>query len=178
VNTVPSICVTALTIVPEIRDVVHGFRSDLPVSDLGTMQQFVDDALWRERMAARFVASFGSLALAISLVGLFGVTSYWVRSRRPEIGLRLSLGARRRSIVWTVLRRALLSGVAGLSCGGVASALLVTYNNKSFPSSAVQLSLGTVLLPSTLLILAVVGGACLPAARAAWVSPARALRDL
>ena len=68
-------------------------------------------------MLATFSGGFGTLALLLSLVGLYGVMSFVVTQRTREIGIRLALGAKRSSTVWLVLRDALVMIVSGIGIG-------------------------------------------------------------
>ena len=74
---------------------------------------------------------FGLLALLLACVGLYGVMSYGVARRTNEIGIRMALGARGPSVLWLVLREALVLVVVGLAIGLVA-ALMVTKTAESF----------------------------------------------
>jgi hypothetical protein len=86
----------------------------LPISDFRTLDEQVRRSLNSERMLAALSGSFGTCALLLSLVGLYGVMSFVVTQRTREIGIRLALGATRVGTVWFVLRDA-LSMVAGIT---------------------------------------------------------------
>src|SRR5207249_5930667 len=90
----------------------------LPISYFRTLDEQIDRSLNTERMLAELSSSFGTLALLLSLVGLYGVMSFVVTQRTREIGIRLALGATRLSAIWLVLRDALV-----MIAGGTAIAL-------------------------------------------------------
>ena len=77
------------------------------------MDEQVNRSLNTERMLATLSGSFGTLALLLSLVGLYGVMSFVVTQRTREIGIRLALGPRRALTIWLVLRDALAMITAG-----------------------------------------------------------------
>src|SRR6185295_4593099 len=85
----------------------------LPVIYFRTLEEQVNRSLSTERILATLSGSFGILALALSLVGLYGVMSFVVTQRTREIGVRLALGATRASALWLVLRDALWMVAAG-----------------------------------------------------------------
>ena len=73
------------------------------------------DSLWQERLFARLTTAFSALALALACVGLYGTMSYGVGRRRPEIAVRMALGARYSQVLWMVLRQALVLALVGVA---------------------------------------------------------------
>ena len=88
----------------------------------GVLDAQIAESLLRDRLVASLSTGFGALALVLSALGLYGVMSYMVARRRPEIGVRFTLGARRLDIVRLVLREAGRLVLAGVVLG-VAGAL-------------------------------------------------------
>jgi predicted permease len=135
----------------------------------------IEGSILRERLLATLSGFFGLLALLLASIGLYGILSYSVTGRTNEIGIRMALGARRRNVLWLVLREALLLVMAGIAVGlpvvyfttRLASTLL--YGLK--PTDAVSLSLATLLLAPVAFV-----AAYLPARRATRVDPMVALR--
>jgi ABC-type antimicrobial peptide transport system permease subunit len=154
---------------------IRSFDAQALVENVQTLVEVRDEGIAPRRVNTLFVTSFGALALIIAAVGLAGVLAFSVSSRTGEIGIRASLGADgftvKRMILgegWALLAGGLVLGVLGaLGASRLLSRLLygVTPND--------ALTLGAVVL-----IMATVGTlACwLPAARAARVEPAEALR--
>jgi putative ABC transport system permease protein len=155
--------------------------------NLATMQQQIHDSesLTLRRPIVTLLASFGSLALVLAIVGVFGVTSYSVAERTREIGMRLALGATRREIAALVLRETLAVTLVGLSAGTFAALLLTRF----FPVDPIGWSGSGIYLYgisrtdaftyicSAALLLAVALLACyIPARRATQVDPIVALR--
>src|SRR6185503_4216728 len=87
-----------------IRAILRNADPTLPVTYFRTLDEQIDRSLNTERMLAALSSSFGTLALLLSLVGLYGVISFVVNQRTREIGIRLALGATRWTTVWMVLR--------------------------------------------------------------------------
>jgi len=136
----------------------------------------VDQSIGSERLVARLSGIFAAVALLLSGIGLFGVLALRVQQRRPEIGVRLAVGASRARILGLVLRDAFAMLVAG-TLAGIALIALASGFLRRFLYDTSPLQMGVVL--STLLILAAVAllAALVPARRAAAVDPMEALRS-
>jgi predicted permease len=158
-----------------IRAILRNADPTLPISYFRTLDEQIDRSLNTERILAALSSSFGTLALLLSLVGLYGVMSFVVTQRTREIGIRLALGASRWSAIWLVLRDAsamILTGIAiGLPFVWALGRLVESqlYDVKSSDPAAITF---TVLI----LCLTGLGAALIPAHRASGVSPTDALR--
>jgi ABC-type antimicrobial peptide transport system permease subunit len=118
---------------------------------------------------------FGALALLLAAVGLYGVTSYTVARRTGEIGIRMALGAERRSVIAMVMRGAILQAGLGLAIGIPVALLCVRFvKTQLYEITSVNLAVmaGAIL---TLAVAASIAG-LIPAQRAASTDPAKALR--
>jgi len=128
-----------------------------------------------ERMLAALSGSFGTLALLLSLVGLYGVISFVVAQRTREIGVRVALGATRVAAMWLVLRDAL-----AMTAVGIAIALPSVWALGRFVESQlydVKPTDPTTIATATLVLcLTALGAAMIPAYRASTVNPIDALR--
>jgi predicted permease len=136
----------------------------------------VDASLVRERIVAMLSGFFGTLALLLAGIGLYGVTSYAVSRRRTEIGIRMALGADARGVVALVLRRvALLVGV-GIVAGMLASLWAGRFVNSLLYGLEAQ---DAVTLTCAAALLCLIAGlaAWMPARRAARIDPANVLRE-
>jgi predicted permease len=160
---------------PSLRAIVHGVDPALPMTDFRTMDEQVDRSLNSEHMLATLSSSFGTLALLLSLVGLYGVMSFVVTQRTREIGIRLALGATRWSAIWLVLRDALamiLSGIGiGLPFVWALGRLVESQLYEVKPADPTVVALTILVLCSASL-----GSALIPAHRASGVNPTDALR--
>jgi predicted permease len=158
-----------------IRRVVRLLDPNLPVEQLRTMHQAMQDAMMRERFMSVMTGAFAILATVLAGMGLYGVLAYTVAQRTPEIGLRMALGATRARVRWMVLRQVgvitMVGGTLGLASailvGRVAQALLFGLQFHD----PVVLALSTV----GLMLVALAAG-FVPAHRAARVDPMRALK--
>jgi predicted permease len=158
-----------------IRAIVRNADPALPIGYFRTVDEQVNRSLNTERMLAALSSSFGTVALLLSLVGLYGVMSFVVTQRRREIGIRLALGATRHSTIWLVLRDALVMISAGtaiaLPCVWALGRLVESQLYEVKPTDPV-----TILAATLVLCLTALGAALIPARRASAVNPTEALR--
>jgi putative ABC transport system permease protein len=154
---------------------LSGVEPDLAFS-VRPLADYLDASLAQERMVALLAGFFGALALLLAGLGLYGITSYAVSRRRPEIGIRLALGAAPGGVVRLILSRvAILVGI-GVSLGAAASAWLSRF------VAALVYGLeprDPITLAFAALTLGAVGtfASWLPASRAARIDPADVLRE-
>ena len=157
------------------RNEVHALDKAIPVYNARPMSDVVAASLAERRASTLLVGAFALLALLLALVGIYGVTAYYVTQRTHEIGLRMALGARARHILGLVVGRSLRLTLAGLAVG-LCGALALTRVMGSLlyevkPADPVTLAAAAALLGAVALV------ACLlPARRAARVDPLIALR--
>jgi predicted permease len=158
-----------------IRTIVHNVDPALPITYFRTVEEQVNLSLNTERMLAALSGSFGTLALLLSLVGLYGVMSFVVTQRTREIGIRLALGATRGSAIWLVLRDALVMITIGtaiaLPCVAALGRLVESQLFGVKPTDPLAIAAATILLTT-----AALGAALIPAYRASTVNPTDALR--
>jgi putative ABC transport system permease protein len=145
-----------------------------PVFNIKTLEVRIEDSMARERMVANLAAALGLLALVLAAVGLYGVLAYLVSRRTREIGIRMALGASASSVLWMIVREALLliaaGSIAGITTATLAGRLLSSY---LFGVSAAD---PTTMFASTAAMLLVAAIAVsIPAIRAARVDPMAAL---
>jgi predicted permease len=159
-----------------VQQEIRGIDPLLWVSDVRTMEKAVDQALFWARIGVGLLGVFGLLALGLASIGLYGVMAYSVSLRRREIGVRMALGARGRSLVALVLGQGLRLVAAGIGLG-LLGALVVGRALSGLlygvsPADPVSLAGAAVVL------LAVAALACyVPARYASRVDPLVALRE-
>jgi putative ABC transport system permease protein len=159
-----------------LRNVVNTIDPELPLSDIGTMDLFARNSIARERLSASLMGALAVLALALAVLGIYGIMSYSVALRRQEMGVRLALGAAPRDLYRLVLGRGvtltligLLTGIAGALAASKALQSLL-YETSTFDPMA----FGGM---ATILALSAVVACLLPARRAAAADPLLALRS-
>jgi predicted permease len=145
------------------------------LSEFFDFQRAIQDSLLQERLLAMLSGFFGALAALLTAIGVYGVISYMVVTRRNEIGIRMALGASRSNVVRLVLRQTLIALALGLAIGillalgatqGAATLLYGLRPNDPFTFAAA----------AALLVIIALLGTLLPARRAASVDPMIALR--
>jgi predicted permease len=158
-----------------VRRALHEIARDVPVWSLDTLDALVDATLVQERMVSGLCGIFGVFALLIASIGLYGRLSYSVAERTGEIGVRMALGARQSSVLWMVLRDALILTLCGIAIGlplALASTkLLRTLLFAVTPTDATTL----VAIAASIITVSMIAG-YIPARRAASVDPVVALR--
>jgi ABC-type antimicrobial peptide transport system permease subunit len=158
-----------------VQRIVAGMDSDLPVSDVLTMNQLVANDTFDQSFNAKLLTAFASLSMLLAAVGLFGVMSYVAGQRTTEIGIRIALGAKREQVMRRMLRDGMLPAVLGLVAGLVAS-LEVGRLMRDLLYEVKPLD-GMVFAAVAATLLAVAAIACLiPAWHASRLDPMTALR--
>jgi ABC-type antimicrobial peptide transport system permease subunit len=139
------------------------------------MDAIVAEALARDRFLLVLVALFGAVALVLSAVGVYGVMAQATRRRTREIGIRLALGAPRRGIVASVMRRGLAPALAG-GVLGLAAALALARAFSSLLFDVEPMDLPSIAAGGAALIIVAIAAAAGPARRAGRVNPVEALK--
>ena len=158
-----------------VRKVVAEVMPNLPIQDVGTLQQAIDSELYTENSMARLSSGFGLLALLLAAIGIYGVLAYSVARRTSEIAIRMSLGARPENILRLILKEGLTPAFLGALVGLLASwglaGLVQQFLYGVKPLDALTFSV------ATLILVGVAALACItPARRATRVDPMVALR--
>jgi macrolide transport system ATP-binding/permease protein len=165
--------------VPEMEQLARGtlaaINPNLAIVKFQTFQQQIDDRFTEERMIARLTSLFGTLALLLAALGLYGVTAYTVVRRTPEIGIRMALGAERSRVITMVMRGAMLQAIVGLAIGAPVAMLCVRYVKSQLYDIT---SVNFVVMTGAILALGIAAtiAGLIPARRAASIDPVKALR--
>jgi predicted permease len=167
--------VDAATLTPALRRVVQQVDRDLPIVNVRTQREQIDENMQTERLFAALTSGFGVLALALACVGIYGIMAYSVANRRNEIGIRMALGAQPQQVRGMILRES-----TGLACVGivvgVGAAMELTRLAKSMLYGIEPWDPMTICCGVLVLLAVALAASWIPAGRAAGVQPMEALR--
>ncbi len=159
----------------EMQQAVWSVNSNLSVASISTMQDIYSESMARTSFTLVMLAIAGTMALALGILGIYGVISYAVAQRTREIGIRMALGAKKSELAWMFVRSALVLTGVGTAIGlGAAAALMRLMRTLLFGIS--PLDPATFTLVPVVLIAAAALASYLPARRTAAVDPVDALR--
>jgi predicted permease len=158
-----------------VRSIVHDLDPTVPFDEPRTMTEVVAETLVFERMESWLFGIFASLALALAMVGLYGLVSHEVEQSTRDIGVRMALGATRNNILGMVLGR-----VAVMLAAGTVAGLVLTFSARKVIGMVIYFEVekeaGGFLMLALLLVIAGLVAALIPATRAASIEPMQALR--
>jgi ABC-type antimicrobial peptide transport system permease subunit len=152
-----------------------GINPNLTVVRFQSFGEQIAEQFTEQRLIARLTMLFGTLALLLATIGLYGVTAYSVERRTPEIGIRMALGAERSGVAAMVMRGALIQTALGLAIGIPVAFWCVRYVKAllyEITSADAQVMTGAII---ALAVAGFVAG-LVPARHAATIAPASALR--
>jgi predicted permease len=158
-----------------VRREVQQLDRNLPLTNVFTLSEIFDQALWAPRMAAWLLAVFAGLSLVLSVIGIYGVMAYAVSQRTRELGIRMALGASRGEVLRLVVSQGLRLTLMGVALG-LAASLAVTRLIASLLYSVSPTDLATFTIVPLLLAAAALLASYLPALRATRIDPMVALR--
>ncbi|MGA8554036.1 MAG: FtsX-like permease family protein, partial [Candidatus Acidiferrales bacterium] len=158
-----------------LADAVERLDHNLPVYNVRRFDDILAESISRPRFQLALLALFGSLALALAAIGLYGVMSYTVAQRTKEIGIRMALGAQRRHVLSQILWQG--TQIAGLGAAvGLVASLVVTRFMKSMLFAVSPLDIATYAGVTAVLVVVTLAACYVPARRATRVDPMVALR--
>lgn len=158
-----------------VRQTIWEMDRDLPVYDVGTMDELLAESVGEPRFRTLLLTLFAAVGLLLAAVGIYGVMAYSVSQRTREIGLRMAMGAGRGSVLRQVLGEGLRLTIAGLAIG-LAGALALTRSLSSLLFGISPTDPATFAVVAVVLTGVALAGSYVPARRAALVDPMEALR--
>lgn len=158
-----------------VETAIHRVDPDQAVSDVQSMEAVFSDSVSSPRFEAILLAVFAAIAIALAVIGIYGVVSYSVSQRTNEIGIRMALGARSSDVVGMVLREALILTALALALG-LAISLGLSRVLQSLLFEVTPTDPLTLILVACGLLAVSALAAVLPARRAMRVDPMAALR--
>jgi predicted permease len=167
---------TPATAIPRVRTAVQSASDRLPAADVRPLESMADARARSWRVGASAFTLFGTLALLLAAIGIYGTVGFAVRQRRPEIGVRLALGATSADILALFLRRTVLLVAVGWTTGLVA-AVVGSKAIEALLYGVTPMDPATYVVTSALLVAAALVGAIVPATRATRVDPAVTVRQ-
>jgi predicted permease len=159
----------------EIRQAVWSVSKDVPIALERTMQSLYAESLARTSFALVMLAIAGSMALALGLVGIYGVIAYVAAQRQREIGIRMALGAQRRQVRTMFLKQGLVLSAVGLAIGLLA-ALALTRLMSSLLFGIESTDVVTYAAAIGVIFAAAALASYLPARRASAIDPVETLK--
>jgi predicted permease len=162
-------------LVATIREAVRAIDPGIPLFNIQSMQDIVDQSTALPRLNAMLLAVFGGAALLLAALGIYGVVSYTVAQRRQEIGVRMALGARASDVLALVLREGAALAIAGVAIG-VGGAMFATKFIQSWLFEVGRGDPATFVLVGAGLVVIAMVASYIPARRAAMVDPLLAMR--
>jgi predicted permease len=157
------------------REIIRRADPQQPISDVRLLSEIVDGETAPRRVQVRVLAAFAAVALLLAAVGLHGLLSFAVRSRAPEIGVRIALGARSADILSMVLGEALRMAVVGVALG-IPLAYSAGRSMEALLAGVRPTDAATFVTATTLCALMTLAGSLLPAIRAVRVNPIEVMR--
>jgi predicted permease len=159
-----------------LTGIVQGLDRDMPIFGIQTLEATTRQVVDRQRAAASLLGVFGTIAVLLAAVGIYGVAAHTVSLRIREIGIRMALGARAANVLWMFVRETVkitvIGVVLGLTLSAAASQALTAFLFDLRPTDAVTFGAA-----ATIVSLVATVASYVPARRAARVDPLRALRQ-
>jgi putative ABC transport system permease protein len=158
-----------------VREAIRSVDNTMPTYNLKTMDDVVAQSAAPRRLPTQLLSVFAGIAMLLAMIGIYGITSYYVTQRTHEIGVRMALGAQIADVLRLVLQRAMLLAIVGVGIG-IVGAVVVTRYLTSLLFGVKPVDVIT-FVGVALVLFAVALIACLvPARRAAKIDPLVALR--
>ena len=164
-------------LIPAVRGVVRELDADLPLLTTSTLADALAVSSATRIFAMRLFGAFAVVAVLLGAVGIYGVLSYSVSSRRQEIGIRLALGAQPSAVSWSVLKPVWMATAVGVAIGAVGAALTTQFLRALLFDVPPRDMLSFVSMAGLLLLVAIVAS-WWPARRATKLDPVSVLRVL
>jgi predicted permease len=158
-----------------IIHLVNAINPDVPVYDVATMEQRVQDSMARQRFAMTMLGGFAGFAMILAAIGIYGVMSFLVTQGTADIAIRMALGARRTSILSLVFQQGMTLALVGIIVGLV-GALGLTRMMSSLLFGVTPTDPFTFFSVLALLLFVALSACLFPAGRAMRIDPMVALR--
>lgn len=158
-----------------LRSLLANVNPSVPMSNINTMEDILAISLSNPKSIMSLLTGFAGVAIALAIVGIYGILAFSVRARDAELSLRLALGAQARDLILLVVRQAMFLALLGIGIGLVGAALLVRVLHGMLFGVAPLDPVTFVVSPVVILAAALVAS-YVPARRASNVDPTKVLR--
>ncbi len=158
-----------------VRREITAFDRNTALTQLQTLDAFVEQFWVGQQVFTAILGSFGTLALVLAALGTYGVLAYSVAQRTHEIGIRMAIGADRGSVLRMIVRQGVLVGVVGIALGMLLVPLQIKVISAIF-QGFVPVEPSSMIGAALVLLVVVLAASSIPARRAASVDPMQALR--
>ncbi|HVF22635.1 MAG TPA: ABC transporter permease [Pyrinomonadaceae bacterium] len=158
-----------------VREAIRSVDKGVATYNLRTMNDVISTSAAPRRLPMLLLSAFAGVAMLLAMLGIYGITSYYVTQRTHEIGVRMALGAQIADVLKLVLRRAMLLAVVGVGIG-VAGAFVVTRYLETLLFGVKPIDVITFAAVALGLVLVALVASLIPARRATKVDPLTALR--
>jgi predicted permease len=165
-----------IALIKQVRGTVAATDINLPLFDVRTQRQQIEQTLFKERLMSRLSSFFAILALVLACIGLYGLLSYEVARRTRELGIRMALGAQRTNLMRLVVRQGLMLALIGVFIG-IGASMAATRLMASMLYGVRPNDPITFAAVSMLMLLVAFAACTIPARRAMRVDPMVALRE-
>lgn len=162
-------------LVPALRRIIHAADPDQPISNVRTMSDIVGEQTASRAVQVRILGAFAAVAFLLAGVGIHGLLSYAVSSRKQEIGVRLALGAEPRDIVRMLMRQGVRLALAGVVPGALV-AYAAGRSMEALLAGVKPADPETFLAAITLCVVMTLVGSLVPVLRAVRIEPATVMR--
>ncbi|UWZ86655.1 ADOP family duplicated permease [Occallatibacter riparius] len=167
-----------------VQNAVEKADPEIPIARFTTMQDVIDSTIQAPRFFSMISAGFSTFALVLTIIGIFGLLSYQVTQRTREIGVRMALGASRRWVLGSYLRRGMVLTISGVALGLIVSTLLRPIVQDLLADAGIDTiaqkfvvnGVSATAIAVCAVVAATLAASWLPALRAASIEPMQALR--
>jgi putative ABC transport system permease protein len=175
-NLIVRCAINPLSLASAVRAAIGAIDSDQPVTDVRTMEQHIAGSVSQTRLTMVLLVVFSAVALAVAMVGLYGLIAYSVAQRTRELGIRLALGAAPGKVVRLVMRQGLILASLGVLIG-LGGSLALTHLMQSLLFDVSATDVWTFTVSAGCFVLIALAASYVPARRAAQLDPTDAMRS-
>ena len=163
------------TMMASVKSALQSVDKDLPVYNIKTMDEYLSNSVAQKRFSMMLLGLFAVIALALAVIGLYGVMSYSVAQRTHEIGIRMALGAQKKDVLKLVVKQGMVLAGIGVAIG-LGGAIALTRYMESLLFNVTATDPLTFAVIAIILAVVALLASYIPARRATKVDPMVALR--